>query len=279
MVIKSELIKIIEQFKSAGNENAIFDAHLILKHFLKLSSMDLVLEKNKEIDDLKLKEIDAAVLRCMNDEPIQYVLNSQEFMGLDFYVDKNVLIPRSDTETLVEHILTHFGKEAFTGLDIGVGSGCISISLAHYSKNSLMRGIDISRDAVAIANRNAKSNNVDDRVCFEVADVYSYQPYGKYDLVVSNPPYIETDIIKTLDNNVKSYEPYIALDGGKDGLDFYRYIIKTAPKFLKANGMLAFEIGYNQSKAVSQLMKECFDDIKVIKDYQGNDRVVSGIIK
>ena len=279
MVIKEKLYDVIRILKANNIENAIFEAHLILRHYLKMSPTDLLLKQESHIDNDIVSLIDSAVLRRLKNEPLQYILNSQEFMGLDFYVDKNVLIPRQDTEILVEHILNHFKGKPINAIDIGTGSGCIAVSVAHFNKNAYIRALDISSTALKVAKKNSVINNVSDRISFEVADIFEYRPYGLYDLIVSNPPYIETNQITNLDKNVKDFEPVGALDGGLDGLDYYRHIVSVAPTFLKKGGMLAFEIGYTQGKQVSEMMKENFSDIEIIKDLSGNDRVVSGILK
>lgn len=279
MVIKEKLYEVITTFKTNDIDNAIFEAHLILRHYLKMSPTDFLLKHHLEIDEETLSLVDSAVLRRINNEPLQYILNSQEFMGLEFYVDKDVLIPRQDTEILVEHILNHFKGKPINAMDIGTGSGCIAVSVAHFNKNAYIRALDISSAALEVAKKNSVINNVSDRISFEVADIFEYRPYGLYDLIVSNPPYIETSVIERLDKNVKDFEPVGALDGGLDGLDYYRHIVSVAPTFLKKGGMLAFEIGYTQGKQVSEMMKENFSDIEIIKDLSGNDRVVSGILK
>lgn len=279
MVIGEELSRVITTLKENGNTNPVFEAHLIFRHYLNITPMDLVLKSKELMNDEILKKISDAVNRRIKNEPLQYILESQEFMGLDFYVDKNVLIPRQDTEILVEHLLSLFLNRGFTALDIGSGSGCISISLAHFNKKAYVRGLDISDKALEVATKNSKINKVDDRVIFEKADIFKYKSYGKYDLIVSNPPYIETAVIETLDNDVKMYEPHIALDGGSDGLKYYRHIVEIAPDLLSDGGILAFEIGIGQADSVSQFMGEKFCDIEIIKDLCGIDRVVCGKLK
>lgn len=278
MVIKDELSKVIDIFKNNNIDNYIFEAHLIFRHFLKMSPMDLVLEGNSELEKKHYDEISEAVKRRCENEPLQYILNSQEFMGLDFYVDKNVLVPRADTETLVEHILEHFTGKAFTGFNVGCGSGCIEISLAYFNHGAHMRGIDISPKAVEIATKNAEKNGVLQRCCFENYDIFSYEAFGKYDLIVSNPPYIETDEINKLEDNVRLYEPHLALDGGADGMKFYRKICDIAPKLLKKSGMLAFEVGHTQARAVGKMMEKNFENIEFVTDLCGVERVVSGLL-
>lgn len=277
MVIRDELSKIISEFKQHGNDNPIFEAHLIMRRYLKMSPMELVLEAKSEIAENVLEEIEnAAGRRCMN-EPIQYILGSQEFMGIEFAVNESVLIPRQDTETLVETVLKHFTNKGFTGLDIGCGSGCISISLAHYNQKAYMRGIDISEKAVETAQKNAELNKVENRTVFVQADIFNFDAYGKYDLIVSNPPYIKHKDIETLDENVRMYEPHTALDGGEDGLDFYRQIVKISPLLLRKDGFIAFEIGIGQENDVKAILEENgFYDVEIIRDLCGVNRVVTG---
>ncbi len=277
MVIGDELSRVISVLKDSGNDNPYFEAHLIFRHILKLSPTDLVLSRNKEISIKDIELIDEYVGRRVNNEPLQYILKSQEFMGLEFYVDENVLIPRQDTEILVEHILEHFANQGISCIDFGTGSGCIAISIAKFNENALIKAVDISKNALEIAKKNAEFNGVLDRVSFEEADIFKYEAFGKHDLIVSNPPYIRSRDIFDLQKDVKYFEPSLALDGGESGLLYYERIIKIAPKLLKINGMLAFEIGYDQADDVGKMMEKDFSDIKIIKDLCGNNRVVSGI--
>lgn len=279
MVIREALKNAVSKLKENGVENAVFEAHIILRHFLKLEPIDLILKKDNQIGNEQWEGIKNAVERRINHEPLQYILGVQEFMGLEFVVNKDVLVPRADTETLAEYVINRYMNRGFRALDIGTGSGCIAISVAHYNKNAFVRGIDISCNAIETAKINAKKNNVDDRVDFCVDDIFKTNIYGQYDLIMSNPPYIETDVIKSLDPDVRDYEPLNALDGGTDGMDYYRHIIKIAPAMLLKNGMLVFETGYNQAHMVAQLMKKDFSDIEIIKDLCGNDRVVAGCVK
>ena len=279
MVIGDELDGVIKTLKDNGNDNPYFEAHLMFRHILKLSPTDLVLARNKEISAENLSIINGFVERRLNHEPLQYILNSQEFMGIDFYVDENVLIPRQDTETLVEHILEYFKGNAVNCIDIGTGSGCIAISIAKFNAKAFINAIDISPKALAVAKRNALENGVSERISFIEADIFDYEPYGKYDLIVSNPPYIRSSEIKGLQIDVNGFEPLGALDGGATGLSYYERIVNISPKLLNVNGMLAFEIGYNQAEDVKKLMKKDFRDIKIIKDLCGLDRVVSGLYK
>ena len=279
MVIKEIIAKSHKALEESGNENPMFEANLIVRHYLNLAPIDVVLFADKDVSEDSEKKIKEAVDKRIKNQPIQYILNSQEFMGLEFYVDENVLIPRQDTECLVETVLEKYQNKGFTMLDIGAGSGCISVSIAHFNKKAYVRGIDKSLEAVKVATKNASLNNVEKRVSFECFDVFSFEGFGKVDAIVSNPPYIETDEIEKLDSCVKDYEPILALDGGKDGLDFYTHIIKIAPKLLNKGGRLFFEVGHNQSDAVSKLMCEFFEDIEINKDFCGIKRVVLGKLK
>ncbi|MBQ8541564.1 MAG: peptide chain release factor N(5)-glutamine methyltransferase [Clostridia bacterium] len=205
--------------------------------------------------------------------PIAYITGEKEFMGLSFYVNENTLIPRPDTETIVETLIEEnpFEKPHIT--DLCSGSGCIGISLAHYIKNSTVTMWDISPGAIEIAQKNILRHNLSGRVCALKGDVLK-DTYPKSDIIVSNPPYIADKIADTLE--VSRFEPSLALKGGEDGLNFYRTMIPKAFDSLHDGGILAFEIGYDQGEAVKKLMEEYFDNVKIKKDYADNDRMVYG---
>lgn len=279
MVINELICETVKKLKENKNENPIFEANLIVRTILKLSPLDIILKGKTEVNEDEILQIYNITERRILGEPLQYILGTQEFMGLEFLVNPSVLIPRSDTEILVEHVLEHFSNKPVTVLDLCTGSGCIAISFAHFNINSYVTGIDISSDAIKTAQKNAELLGVSDRVTFQIADVFNMNLFGKFDLIISNPPYIEKGVIPTLSKTVREYEPLAALDGGDDGLDFYRHIISIAPKYLVSGGMLAFEIGYNQKDAVLSLMEKSFSDIRSIKDFGNNDRVISGIFK
>ena len=202
-------------------------------------------------------------------------------MGLTFLVSPSTLIPRADTETLVERAIEFVGDTKVRDtkikiLDIGTGTGCIGISIAHFCENADVTLLDISADALGIAQKNAERNGVNVKVL--QCDILSEIPEGEYDIIVSNPPYIETEVIPTLQTEVKDFEPLSALDGGSDGLIFYRRIAEIGKRLLKDNGLLMFEIGYNQAGAVMEIMAD-YKDVRCEKDLCGNDRVVYGINK
>lgn len=269
MVI-SELLRCVQRGLC---DNAAFEARQIVMRAANMSETGLIINAKTEVSSEAEKSAVEMMERRKNGEPLQYILGTAEFMSFEFEVNESTLIPRADTETLVETVLDRIGKKTVKLLDIGTGTGCIGISIARLS-NAKATLADISGKALRTAKRNADKNGVTAE--FLKIDILSEIPYGKFDIIVSNPPYIETEVIKILQTEVKDYEPLTALDGGADGLKFYRRIAKIAPKLLNENGFLAFEIGYNQGRAVSELMKNDFDDICVIKDLCGNDRVVIG---
>lgn len=219
--------------------------------------------------------------------PIQYILGGNEFMGLDFYLEEGVLVPRPDTEILVEYIIGYI-KEKYENmpikvLDLGIGSGAISLSIGNYCKNTEVIGVDISDIAMKVANIN-KSRLGLDNVKFYKGDLFQaldgLSLEGKFQIIASNPPYISKDEIEKLHTTVKDFEPRLALDGGVDGLDFYRRITELSKKFLSDGGLLIYEIGYDQAKAVEEiLINEGFKEITILKDLQGHNRVVLGLKK
>ena len=215
--------------------------------------------------------------------PLQHLTGHQEFMGLDFQVSEDVLVPRQDTEILVEEALkyVHSGMKL---LDRCTGSGCILLSIVKLAaelngcKEVTGTGVDLSEKALKIAQENRRTLGMEKTTALLQSDLFE-QVNGTYDMIVSNPPYIASEVITTLSEEVKDHEPVMALDGGTDGLDFYRVIIEKSPSYLTLGGMLFFEIGYDQGVSVSRLMEKDFKDIHVIKDLAGLDRVVYGTLK
>ena len=262
---------IFEALKEAKGKIGERDAGFVFQSILKKNSLELSLHKNQELSEMQIRELNQAVERIQDGEPLQYVLGNTEFMSLEFDVNPSVLIPRSDTETLVEYVIEN-APVSPSILDIGTGSGCIAISLCHYIKGSSVTAMDISEKALETACNNAKKNNAD--VKFIQHDIMT-DFEGAFDIIVSNPPYIESDVISGLDKNVRDFEPHTALDGGADGLDFYRRITKIAPLLLNVGGMLCFEVGHTQAQAVCDMMKHKFDT-EIIKDLCGIERVVAG---
>lgn len=214
-------------------------------------------------------------------EPFAYIVGHKEFMKLDFKVSNKVLIPREDTEILVQEVIKLSNNinvdDEIKILDMCTGSGCIAISLAKYINNAKVTAIDINDEALMVAKENAERNNVE--IKFIQSNLFeNLSENNKFDIIVSNPPYIQSNVIETLQDDVKR-EPILALDGGEDGLYFYNEIIKNAYKFLNENGFLAFEIGFDQALEVSNIMKQYeYTQIKIVKDLSNNDRVVIGKI-
>ena len=260
-------------------DNKIEDAFLIsrklLENTLEMNRNDLSINSKKEIDIEQEKEYFGKINQILEGKPLQYITKKQEFMKLDFYVDENVLIPQPDTEILVEKVLElSNNRNSIEILDICTGSGCIGISLAKYLEKAKITLSDISNSALKIAKMNAEKNRVEAKINFINSDMYK-NIENKFDIIVSNPPYIKTKIIETLDKQVQN-EPKLALDGGEDGLEFYRILINESPKYLKQNGILMFEIGYDQKNEIEQLVKENkkYDNVQCIKDLSQNDRVM-----
>lgn len=252
-------------------EDGNIKARILLEYILKLSREKIVSNPNIEVSDNNVEFYLNKINDIKNGIPIQYITNKQEFMKLNFYVDKNVLIPQPDTEILVEkaiEICNNHGNDIKI-LDLCTGSGAIGISIAKNIKNAKVYATDIKNTVIDIAKQNAKQNNVDN-IEFIVSDMFENIQEKDFDIIVSNPPYIETDVIKTLPTEVRN-EPIIALDGGKDGLKFYKIILSEYKKYLKKDGYLLLEIGYNQAKSVGELINLNYS---IIEDLAGNDRVI-----
>lgn len=277
MKIKEVLINGIKALNENGIEEANLKARLLLEHELGVSQQYLIVNTNAEIDEGMKVKYEENLNRIINGMPVQYITNNQCFYGLDFYVDESVLIPQPDTEILVERVIK-LSKELGNNveiLDLCTGSGAIAIALATQLKTKVWAS-DIKEDALSIAQKNATINHAD--VEFIKSDLFE-NIHKKYNIIVSNPPYIQSDIIDKLSKEVQN-EPRIALDGGKDGLDFYRTISLKSKEFLKEDGILALEIGYNQKDAVIKILKfEGFAEIEAQKDYSHNDRIIIARLK
>lgn len=273
-------MKTLEDALKAGKlllrENNIVDSEVdawyLFSYYFKMNRASFFMQSSMEIRSDQYQEYLELVQKRANHIPLQYITGEQEFMGLNFHVTKDVLIPRQDTEILVDEVLkVAEGKEV---LDVCTGSGCIIISLAKLCKLAKGVGTDISEDALKVAGENAKQLQAD--VTFLISNMYD-KIEDKYDIIVSNPPYIPTADIMDLMEEVKTYEPRLALDGKTDGLYFYRILIHGLNQHLKPNGYVFFEIGYNQGEAVCTLLKEAgITDIRIVKDLAGLDRVICG---
>ena len=262
-----------EKLNNAGIIDAKTDAWLLLTYVCKIDRTFYYVHMDEEMSPELLAEYEAILNKRAEHVPLQYITGEQEFMGMPFRVTEAVLIPRQDTETLVEEALKII-RPGMRVLDMCTGSGCILISILKNVVDVEGFGYDISKQAINIAKENAKLNNVN--ATFERSDLFE-EVADTFDVIVSNPPYIPTDVIGGLMPEVAVYEPIQALDGKEDGLHFYRRIVKDARQYLKECGKLVFEIGHDQGEAVSDLMRKAgYKDVQVIKDLAGNDRVVIG---
>lgn len=284
MVTIEKLLKDgIEIIKKREFNSPKLDVELLLCYLLKKDRIYLHLNRKAEVDEhIKEKFYELAVKRNEG-YPLQYITNLQEFMGLEFYVQEGVLIPRPDTETLVELVI-NIAKEKYNNheikiLDLGTGSGAIGISLAYYLKNSLVTAIDISDTAIETTNINIEKHNLNNIKVIKGNIFEQILSDEKFHIVVSNPPYIERDTIKKLQTEVAYFEPKLALDGGIDGLDYYRRIAELFKEIHEKNGVLVVEIGNEQKKSVEKIFYNIglFKTIETHKDLSGNDRVVVGM--
>ena len=276
MTIRETIRKGMIMLKNSNVTEPNIKARLIMQYVLN-KPREYLLVYDKEILMLR-QEVNyfKAIKKLCQGIPIQHITHRQEFMKMTFYVDENVLIPRQDTGILVEEVIKIAKKiNAKKILDLCTGSGAIAISLAKYIENSEITAVDISSKALNIAKINSKNNNVENQITFIESDLYKNLPKEKYDIIVSNPPYIKKEIIKKLDKEVQK-EPKLALDGGYDGLDFYRKIVSKADEYLKFHGYLCLEIGYDQKEEVEEIIskQEKYIDTYCKKDLCDNDRVI-----
>ena len=262
----------------ANVPDADIDAWLLMEHCFSITKSFFFLNRRQIVESKeKIEQYRVLIKQRAARIPLQYLTKAQGFMGLEFSVTPAVLIPRQDTETLVETVLS-YTKDKFgaTLVDVCTGSGCIAVSLAHYGNFAQVAASDISSDALAVAKKNAVDNHAP--VQFFESDLLEQVP-GRFDIIVSNPPYIEDDVIAGLEPEVKDHEPMIALSGGSDGLIFYRRLTETAKKHLNPGGALFVEIGYNQWETVAALFRENgFSDPTLVHDLAGLDRVVWGVL-
>ncbi len=288
-VLKDVLDELKFKFKNRGIDTFSLDAQLIIMEAVNISRAKLLTYPEMEISKKEYNKILAMAQQRLNYMPMQYILGRCEFMGLEFCVNEHTLIPRGDTEILVEQAIATINDSGFnfgdkqnnskfqtdrcSVLDIGTGSGAIAVSIAKYT-NANVTAVDISDGAIEMAAKNARNNNV--TVNFIKSDLFE-NIEGSFDIIVSNPPYIESDVIETLEPQVRCYEPRLALDGGEDGLFFYKKIVQNCHNYINIGGYIMFEIGYNQGKALTQILENAdFCNIEVKKDLAGLDRLVIG---
>ncbi|MCX5708554.1 MAG: peptide chain release factor N(5)-glutamine methyltransferase [Candidatus Omnitrophica bacterium] len=259
------------------------ETELLFTEVLGCTRAELYLEKKRILSREICSQISRVLKRRLKGEPLEYILGHAEFMGLEFAVNSDVLIPRADTEVLVETVLnyfTNFPDYRFQNpriLELGTGSGCIAISLAKRLSEADIVATDVSQAALDVAEANARKNSVEGSISFFLSDLFASPRIAieKYDLIISNPPYIKRDVIPTLACEVQ-HEPRLALDGGADGLDFYRRIFREAPKHLKAGGLMILEIGFDQKDELEKILSslQIFEVKEIIKDYNNINRVL-----
>ena len=273
--ISSVLHKAKKYLINNAIKSANIDSEILMCSVLKKSREHLIINILDKIDDDKINIFNQLVERRKKREPIAYILKKKDFWKSTFYVDKNVLIPRPDTEILIEEILYNYNKnEKLSVLDIGTGSGCIIISILKDRLNFRGTAIDISRNALNVAKYNAKIHQLENRIKFYKSSIDNFFK-GKYDLIISNPPYINKFYLKYLERDVIGYEPNLALEGGIDGFTIIEKVIKKSSRLLKIGGKLILEIGFDQRLKISELLKkEKYFVNKIVKDYGSKDRCI-----
>lgn len=274
-----------DAIKQREYNNPFLDVQLILSHLLKKDRIYLHAHRNDEVDDEVALKFYEMVTKRNEGYPLQYMTNSQDFMGLNFFVQEGVLVPRPDTEILVEKIINIVNNNELKNkeidiLDIGTGSGAIAVSLAYYLKNANVTAMDISDVAIETANINIEKHKLSNINTLH-GDIFKYKFNNeKYNIVVSNPPYIEKKVIESLPIEVSLYEPKLALDGGEDGLIYYRQIIEIFKNIMSEDAILSVEIGYDQKEAITNIFNESniFSKVECDKDLGGNNRVITGFL-
>ena len=272
ILVRDIINKAQNTLEAAGIADSQVDSWLLAEFVFGITRAKYYANMQMTVDGKSAEKYNELVNQRAGHIPLQYLVGAQEFMGLTFKVNENVLIPRQDTELLVENVADCLGNGERTVLDMCTGSGCIAVSIDRLSKNSKVTAVDISEKALEVAQENNRFNNAN--VTFIQSDLFT-NVTGRYDIIVSNPPYIRTDEIPKLMEEVKSHEPVMALDGMEDGLYFYKKICNEASDYLNDNGKIFFEIGYDQGDDVSEILRQNrFCNIEVLKDLSGNDRVV-----
>ncbi|MCJ7688415.1 MAG: peptide chain release factor N(5)-glutamine methyltransferase [Clostridiaceae bacterium] len=282
MNIGEVLVESYGILKKVEIEGYILDSQLILSKVLNVDKLFIMLNRNFDLNPEQEAEFSRLIQLRKNKMPVKYILEQCEFMGMNFIVRPGVLIPRPDTEILVEGVIEHINKSAYTEIcDVCSGSGAIGIAIAEFVKDAKVKLYDISKEALDLSILNIERFDLSKRVHAETSDLLqvAIDKNKKFQVIVSNPPYIKDEVIPSLMEDVKNYEPYIALSGGEDGLSFYRRITEQSLQVLEKGGLLAFEIGYDQREQVVEiLLKSGFKEIECRKDLSGNDRVVSATL-
>lgn len=267
-----------------NTESPSLETQMMIAKVIEKDRLYIMLNLEEDIDESKVEIIKTMIGKRKSSYPLQYILGEREFWGMDFKVSEGVLIPRQDTEILIEETLKKLKdnkhKSNLKGFEIGVGSGIISITLLKEIETLTMIGVDINDKAIELTKANALKHEVNDRLCILNSNLFEkINKENQFDFIISNPPYIETKVIDSLQEDIKQHEPKLALDGGEDGLDFYRAIIEQSKSYISPEGFIAFEIGYNQAEAVKKIFVENgYPNVTIAKDLAGFDRVVIGMI-
>jgi release factor glutamine methyltransferase len=274
----AEVLKLASmQLRDAGVPNDLLDAQTLLAHALGQDRTYLVINFNQQLSDELLSQYQILIERRAAGEPLQYIVGKQAFFGLDFEVTPDVLIPRPETELLVEETLRLAASlDQPVIIDVGTGSGCIAVTLARELEDAQVIALDISPAALAVARRNARRNGVEDRIELLESDLLrGVNPDCKADFILSNPPYVAASELPTLQREVRDWEPHVALTDFADGLRFYRRLLTEAPSYLKPGGYLLFEMGYQQAEAIKALV-DCnvWREPKALRDWQGIERTL-----
>lgn len=281
MTIQEAIEEATTKLNRAGIESPKLKARLIMQFILNKTRQYIIVNDLLKLEEKQEEQYFNEIDKIEKGYPIEHITHQKEFMKLSFFVDENVLIPRQDTEILVEEVIEISKKiNSKKILDLCTGSGAIGVSLSKYLPNCEITAVDISKKALQIAKKNAIINEVEKQITFISSDLFSNLESQKFDIIVSNPPYIKRNDIENLEEQVKK-EPLIALDGGEDGLDFYKKIIKEAHKYLVSEGYLCLEIGYNQKDEVIKLIEkeETFKNIYSKKDLYGIERIIIAEMK
>ena len=277
------LRKSTEYLEQNGIDDALSEAEMLVFHAVTMDRLDAYID-NPEIRSADSAKVRRLLQRRIKGEPVQYIIGHIEFLGLCIRVGKGVLIPRPETELLVEEVISAVSGQqsavssktakSLSLLDLCTGSGCIALSLAREFPDAEVYGTDLSKEALAYARKNAKANNIKN-TCFSQGSLFQPVKGKRFDIITANPPYIRRDEIETLQREVRDWEPVAALDGGMDGMDFYRAILSSAGGFLKPNGFIFLELGYDQAEGVQKIARaEGFREATVINDYAGIGRIL-----
>lgn len=269
-------------FKDKGIMNPDREAEILLSYFLEMSRSEIYLNSDRILKDIEKTQLEKKIHKRIEKIPLQYITKHQEFMGMDFLVEKGVLIPRPETEILVEEVIRKLKNYKCSRVaDLGTGTGIIAVSIAKFIEDVIIYATDISKKSLQIALKNAQKHGCKNKIIFLQGDLF--EPFigiikkNSLDGIISNPPYIDSHDFESLPPEIKDNEPKVALSGGIDGLDYYRKIIKKSPQYLKKNGFMALEVGFDQSKIVKELIikeNNFNQNIEITKDYLGIERVV-----